>query len=386
MQRKETRGRRIVEISLIWVLLIIFLVSSSVILLLLMLYYQKQMLVQNTQTYQTIIQKQELQLAQTEQKRQQELFQFRTQFEQSLKMDFAQLSEGIDRKLMIMQSQFDTKLNKNHEQSTETFQKIIERLVRIDQTQQKIDALSTNIVSLQDILNDKKARGAFGEIQLTNIFQTIFGKNESIYRTQYTLSNSTKVDLMLFAPEPMGKVGIDSKFPLENYQKMIEANGSELILAERQFKADMKKHIDDISTKYIIPNETAEYAILFLPAEAIFAYINAYQQSIVEYGYQKNVWITSPTTLMAMLTTLQVVLKNIERDKYAQIIRQELQVLGKEFVRYQERWLSLTKHIDQVSKDVKDVNVTAKKISNHFSKIEQVNFDSDETEAHITNL
>jgi len=296
------------------------------------------------------------------------------QFGKDLREDFERLNASLERKVLYMQNQMDLKLDKGFEQTTQTFQNVLERLTKIDQAQKKIDALSTNIVTLQDILNDKKARGAFGEIQLVNIFKTVFGLNDKLYQTQYTLSNHTKVDLMLFAPEPMGNVAIDSKFPLENYRRMLETHTNDTTLYERQFKADIKKHIDDISSKYIIFNETAEYAIMFIPAEAVFAHINAYHQDVVEYGYQKKVWLTSPTTLMAMLTTIQVVLKNIERDKYAKVIRDELQNLSREFGRYQLRWQALAKHIDQVSRDVKDVNVTSNKIISRFSKIEAVDF------------
>ncbi|MGL5042095.1 MAG: DNA recombination protein RmuC [Culicoidibacterales bacterium] len=306
---------------------------------------------------------------------QQDLFSFRTTFEKSLADDFEKQSGTIDRRLMYMQNQVDIKLEKGFDQTTKTFQNVIERLSKIDEAQQKIDGLSTNIISLQDILNDKKARGAFGEIQLVNIFRTVFGINDKLYQTQYTMANSTKVDLILFAPEPMGNVAIDSKFPLENYQRLIESKGAETISFEKQFKMDMKKHIDDIAKKYIILGETAEYAILFLPAEAIFSHIHAYHQDVIEYAYTKKVWLSSPTTLMAMLTTLQVVLRNIERDKYAAVIRKELNILSTEFNRYQQRWKALAKDIEKVSKNVREVNITTDKITARFSQIADVKLD-----------
>lgn len=321
-----------------------------------------------------------VQAAQADKILKQELFDFRLQLEKSMRDDFRLFSDHIDKKIMYLQHQVDNRLEKGFEQTAKTFENIIERLGKIDQAQKKIDALSTNIMSLQQILNDKKARGAFGEIQLTHIFKSVFGVNDQLYRTQYTLSNYMKVDLMLFAPQPMGNVAIDSKFPLENFQKLVDSEGLERRSHERQFKQDVKKHIDDIAKKYIISGETAEYALLFLPAEAIFSYIHAYCQDVIEYGYQQRVWLTSPTTLMAMLTTLQVVLQNIERDKYAVVIRKELQMLSQEFGRYQQRWHALAKHIDQVAKDVKDVNITSQKIISKFSQIESTKFDSERAE------
>lgn len=301
-----------------------------------------------------------------------ELYAFRTQFQKSVTMDFEAFNTRIDQRIFLMQKQIDEKLHVNLESSHQTFSKIIERLTIIDQAQQKIDALSTNIMSLQDILNDKKARGTFGEIQLHTIFQTVFGKNDRIYKMQYSLPNQTIADLILFAPEPLGNIAIDAKFPLENYQLLIQNKQEQQKYYEKLFKQDMKKHIDAIQKKYIIPGVTAEYAILFLPAEAIFSYIYAYTPEIVEYAYQKQVWLVSPTTLMAILSTLQAVLRNMERDKYADVIKQELIALSKEFMRYESRWENLVKHLDQVTKDVKDVSITSNKITKKFHEISEV--------------
>ena len=281
------------------------------------------------------------QLTQLASLNQRELYEFRLSFEKGLKDDFERLSYGIDRRILHLQNQVDNKLEQNLEQTTKTFQDVLVRLNRIDYAQKKLDDLSVNINALENILSDKTARGAFGEIQLEHIFQTVFGENPKLYQRQYTLSNQTKVDLMLFAPGDVGNIAIDSKFPLENYRRVIETTGQEQVLADRAFKQDVKKHIDDIARKYIIPDETADYAILFLPAEAVFSHLQAYHQDIVNYGYQKNIWLASPTTLMALLTTLQATLRNMERDKYASIIRDELQLLGTEFKRYQSRWQTL---------------------------------------------
>ena len=238
--------------------------------------------------------------------------------------------------------------------------------------------LSSEIVSLQSVLTDKKSRGIFGEVNLKHILVSVFGENpKNIYQMQYSFSNGTIADCVLFAPEPLGLIAIDSKFPLENYQNMVDRNNSELVRREalKGFKADMKKHIDAISSKYIIPGVTADQAILFLPAEAIFAEINAYHQDLIDYSYNKKVWITSPTTLISTLTTIQIIMKNIERDKYAKVIHDELKLLDVEFSRYRERWDKLSRSIDTVSKDVKDLNTTTDKITKRFNAINQVDVD-----------
>ena len=271
-------------------------------------------------------------------------------------------------------SDLNERLDENFEKTNKTFVSVLERLAKIDEAQKKIDLLSNDIVALQSVLTDKKSRGIFGEVNLAHIMSSVFGeKNDKIYQLQYSFNNGLIADCLLFAPEPLGKIVIDSKFPLENYQTMVNKENTETIRlnAEKEFKLDMKKHINDIATKYIIPGVTTDQAILFLPAEAIFAEVNAYHQDLIDYSYKKKVWITSPTTLISTLTTIQIIIKNIERDKYASIIHQELKYLDQEFKRYKERWDRLSKSIDVVSKEVKDIHVTTDKITKKFTSISQ---------------
>ena len=204
--------------------------------------------------------------------------------------------------------------------------------------------------------------------------QQLHQYSEYIFRLQYTLSTGVIADSVVFAPEPLGTIAIDSKFPLENYQLMTDKKLSQDMRDnyEKKFKLDMKKHIDAISTKYIIKGETTDQAILFLPAEAIFAEINAYHQDIINYAYKKRVWITSPTTLISTLTVIEMIIKNMERDKYTSIIHEELNKLGVEFGRYKERWDKLAKSIQTVNKDVENVYITTEKISKKFDMISGV--------------
>ena len=300
---------------------------------------------------------------------------FKDEFKKSITDDFEGLNKKIENRLDMMNSKVEERLSKGFEETTKTFGNVLERLSKIDEAQKKIETLSTNIVSLQDVLTDKKSRGIFGEVQLYQILASIFGeKNDKIYATQYKLSNGTIADSILFTPEPMGNIAIDSKFPLENYRKIYNQELTEIerIQARKDFVSNMKKHIDAISNKYIIENETSDQAILFLPAEAIFAEINAYHSDVLEYANKKNVRITSPTTLMSILTIVQVTMKNIERNKYANIIHEELSKLQEEFVRYEIRWTSLQKDIEKVTKDVKEIATTSTKISKRFTEISNV--------------
>lgn len=304
-----------------------------------------------------------------------ELGNFKSDLVKNMNDDFTKLNEQVEKGLLAINERVTDRLDQNFEKTNKTFASVIERLSKIDEAQKKIENLSLDIVSLQSILTDKKSRGIFGEVNLAHILASVFGeKNDSIYKLQYTFSNQTVVDSVLFAPQPLGTIGIDSKFPLENYQLMVDKNLSqtERQRYEKLFKIDVKKHIDAIQSKYIISGETADQAIMFLPAEAIFAEINAYHPDIIEYAYKKRVWITSPTTLISTLTVIQMLLKNIERDKYSSIIHQELNKLGLEFSRYRERWDKLSRSIQVVNKDIENVSITTEKISKKFESIHEV--------------
>ena len=304
-----------------------------------------------------------------------ELGNFKGEINTQLNNDFDKINEKLEHKLTVIDNKVNERLDQNFEKTNKTFTSVLERLSKIDEAQKKIDTLSNDIVSLQSVLTDKKTRGIFGEVNLKNIMVSVFGENNNnIYKMQYTLPNKTIADCVLFAPEPLGMIAIDSKFPLENYQNMIDKKNSveKREQYERLFKIDMKKHIDAISSKYIISNVTSNQAILFLPAEAIFAEVNAYHSDIIEYAYKKRVWLTSPTTLISTLTTIQVIIKNLERDKYASVIHKELGLLDTEFKRYKERWDKLYRSIETVSRDVKDIHTTTDKITKRFNSINQV--------------
>jgi DNA recombination protein RmuC len=289
------------------------------------------------------------------------------------------ITKSMQEKLNEISDRVRENLDQGFKKTNETFTSVIERLAKIDEAQKKIESLSTNVVSLQDILTDKKSRGIFGEVQLNQILNSVFGdKNDKVYKIQHKLSNGTICDSILFLPEPTGSIVVDSKFPLENFRRMFDLNFTDLERREfaKDFKINLKKHIDDISNKYIIAGETTDQAILFLPAEAIFAEIYAYHSDIIEYAQNKKVWLTSPTTFMAMITTIQVVIQNIERSKYTNVIHQELNKLADEFGRYKKRWDNLASHIETVSKDVKDIHTTTEKITNRFSQISEVKIDN----------
>ena len=300
-----------------------------------------------------------------------EIGDFKYDFSRSLSNDFDKINDKIENKLLSISDRVNERLDNSLEKTNKTFSNILERLTKIDEAQRNIDLLSKDIINLQSVLTDKKTRGTFGEINLNYILTSIFGEKKEIYDLQHKMSNGYIADSILFAPEPLGTICIDSKFPLENYERMCDRklDQSSRDAAFKAFKADVKKHIDAISSKYIIQGETTNQAIMFLPAEAVFAELNAYHEDLLKYAYNKNVWICGPTTLMATLTTIQMIVKNIERNKYTEVIHNELNKLGIEFKRYKERWDKLSKSIDSVSNEVKDINVTTDKITKKFDLI-----------------
>lgn len=304
-----------------------------------------------------------------------EIGDFKHNFSSDINKDFNELNDRIERKLNLINQKVNEKLEDGFDKTNKTFNEVMNRLTRIDEAQKKIDGLGTEIISLESILTDKKSRGIFGEVNLYHILSSIFGeKNDRIYRTQYTLSNTTIADAIVFGPEPLGTICIDAKFPLENYRRLVEKgiSDNERALRYKAFDNDVKKHIDAIASKYIIPNETSDQAIMFLPAEAIFAEINAYHTSLIKYAASKKVWITSPTTLMSLLTIIEAVLKGLERDKYTSIIHEELNRLGVEFGRYKERWDKLSRTIQTVNNDVENIHKTTEKITKRFDSINNV--------------
>ena len=304
-----------------------------------------------------------------------EIGDFKVNFASDIRKDFDTLDEKVDRKLTEINNRVTERLDQSLEKTNKTFANVLERLSKIDEAQKKIDGLGEDIISLQSILTDKKTRGIFGEVNLQFILENAFGGlNTGIYDLQHKMSNGYIADAILYAPAPLGTIAIDSKFPLENYERMTNKSLSkeERLVAEKQFKIDFKKHIDAIASKYIIPGETSNEAILFLPAEAIFAEVNAYHTDILNYAYSRKVWITSPTTLMSTLTVIEMILKNMERDKYAKIIHEELNKLSVEFARYRERWERLARNINTVSKSVEELNTTSDKITKRFDSINRV--------------
>jgi len=285
------------------------------------------------------------------------------------------LSVKIDARLDQISSKVNERLDEGFKKTNETFVNVMQRLATIDEAQKKIETLTGSVVSLQELLGNKQSRGAFGEVQLEALVRNALPP--SGFEFQYTLPSGVRVDCVLRLPDPTGLVCVDSKFPLENYHRMFEPDVTEVdrSLAQRQFRSDVRKHIDDIAKKYIVPNETSDGAVMFVPAEAVFAEIHAYHAEVVDYANTKRVWIVSPTTLMAVLNTARAVLKDVETRKQIHVIKEALARLAVEFGRFDERLRDLARHVRQANEDVDKIQVTGGKISQQFQRIESAELD-----------
>src|SRR6266853_36738 len=235
------------------------------------------------------------------------------------------LSAKIDQRLDQIAGKVDERLDEGFKKTNETFVNVMQRLATIDEAQKKIESLTGSVVSLQELLGDKRSRGAFGEVQLEALVRNVLPP--AAFELQRTL-------------------------------------------AQRQFRADIRKHVDDIARKYIIVGETSDGAVMFIPAEAVFAEIHAYHAEVVEYANARRVWIVSPTTLMAVLNTARAVLKDVETRRHIHIIKEELGKLGIDFQRFDERMKKLADHIRQAHEDAAEVQVSSRKITQRFQQIE----------------
>ncbi len=250
----------------------------------------------------------------------------------------------------------------------------------IDQAQKNISDLAGQVVGLQDILDNKQTRGAFGEVQLENLVTSILPP--SAYDFQASLSNQRRVDCLIQLPQPPGPIAIDAKFPLESYHALHNAeDDNQLKAAQRAFRTAIRKHVKDIQERYILPGETADSALMFLPSEAVYAELHANFPETVEQSYRARVWIVSPTTLMATLNTVRAVLKDARMREQAGVIQTEVQKLLDDVRRLDDRTQKLQSHFGQAGKDLELIATSTKKITHRAEKIEDVQLA--ETEADM---
>ncbi len=257
-------------------------------------------------------------------------------------------------------------------QANQTFADVLQRLGAMDEAQRHLQALTREVVGLEALLGDKRARGAFGEVQLESLVQNVLPP--AFYRFQHTLSTGVRVDCLLQLPEPTGHLAVDAKFPLENYRRSLDPDSTpqEREDARRRLKADVRAHIDAIASKYILPGETAGGAVMFIPAESLFAEIHGHLPEVVEHAQRRDVWLTSPTTLFALLHTVAGLIKDASTRAHGEQIRVELGRLAADFTRFDQRLASLARHQAQLAQDLEALQVSGRQISRRFAQIADV--------------
>ena len=303
--------------------------------------------------------------------------------QQQMQDRLAENAMRSQRSLTEMQERMKESLHGSSKQTTTSLTQLQERLAVIDKAQDNITKLSGDVLSLQDILSNKQTRGAFGEIQLREIVSKALPSDS--YTMQHTLSNGKRADCLIHLPNPPGPIVIDSKFPLEAYEALRKAETDHALKAAAvQMKVAVKKHIADISSKYIIEGETADGALMFLPSEAVYAELHANFPELVRVGFEARVWIVSPTTCMATLNTMRAILKDARMREQAGAIRKELSFLVQDVDRLGTRVGNLDRHFSQASKDIEEIKISADKAGKRANRLD--NFDFEEIEETVQNI
>lgn len=304
------------------------------------------------------------------------------QMAETLRAQERAIAKQVEDRLSDFGKRVGDRLQESHKEQQSSLSQLRERLAVIDQAQKNITELSTQVVSLQDVLANKQARGAFGEIQLNDLVEGVLPP--SAYAFQAQLGNGKRADCLIKLPNPPGPIAIDSKFPLESYEALRKAEDeATAVQARRTFGADVRKHVADIAERYIIPGETAESALMFLPSEAVYAELHANFRNVVEEAFRKRVWIVSPTTLMATLNTVRAVLKDVRMREQAGVIQTEVRKVLEDVTRLDDRVGKLQRHFDQANEDVRQIRISTEKISKRAERIEELELEEAEHEQAI---
>ncbi len=286
------------------------------------------------------------------------------------------LSKQVQDRLDAVSQRLGQGMLESSEKTAKSLGELQQRLLTIDKAQENITKLSNDVVGLQDILANKQARGAFGEIQLNDLVSSILPP--SAYEMQVTLSNNNRADCVIKLPNPPGPIVVDAKFPLEGYVALQNASGDEARkVAERRFRTDISKHINDIAKKYIVPGDTADSALMFLPSEAVYAELHAHFRDLVEKSFQAKVWIVSPTTLMATLNTVRAILKDVQMREQASLIQREMTKLLVDIGRLDDRTSNLLRHFHLAEKDLTALQTSSRKIASRAQKIEELELEEE---------
>jgi len=306
-----------------------------------------------------------------------------SQFAENSAQRDAAFRENLDTRLSHVSERVGASLLQTQEKNAASLTQLHERLALIDRAQKNIETLSGEVSGLQNLLSNKQARGAFGEKQMQDLIETYLPPNA--YSFQYTLSNNRRVDALIHLPAGQGDVAIDSKFPMEAWRRLTEAdNGPDEQRAKRDFASDVSRHIKDVASKYLIFGETHDLALLFLPSEAIYAELHANFPEVIEKGFASKVMIVSPTTFMATLHTMRAVMRDAAMREQAHIIQREVGMMAKDVSLLDDRVAKLQSHFNQSTEDIRKIRISTEKITKRADKIDSLDMPETENTANIT--
>ena len=311
------------------------------------------------------------------------LFEFQDRLSEAMEKRFTSLNEMVDKKLNDINKKVEERLSEGFKNSNDTFNKVVERLTKIDEAQKNIEDLSKEVVGLKQIFDNNQSRGQYGEYQLEMVLHNVFGDTINTYKLQYTLKkvkdgDDVRADAAVFLPEPYKLICIDSKFPFKDYERIFDGTSEDIEASKKDFAAAVKKHITAIKDKYIVEGKTFKQAIMFIPNDGVFAYIHHNLDDVVSYAREKNVVLTSPSTLPAILVTINMVRIETQRAKNLQEVSKNLSRLGKEFKGFSTEWDAFSRHIDQANRDREKLDNRVGKITTRFDEIDYVDDSSKE--------
>jgi len=285
-----------------------------------------------------------------------------------------ELARAVNERLDRMTHRVGTDLNETARKTNDSIAKLNERLAVIDTAQKNLTELSTNMVSLQEVLANKQARGAFGQMRMETIVKD--GLPKGAYTFQATLSNGKRPDCLLHMPNASASVVIDAKFPLEGFEAFRTARREEEKKeAARRVRIDVARHVDAMAERYFIPGETQDTAILFVPSEAIYADLCEYFSDLVQKAHRARIVICAPNMLMLAVQTMQAILKDVKMREQAHLIQREVVHLMEDTGRLRERVLDLQRHFGQANADIEKILTSSERIATRGRKIEGLEFD-----------
>ena len=318
----------------------------------------------------------------------QKLERFQTNIIETMTKRFESINLQLGEKMKEINQKVEDKLKEGFQGTSETMAQVRERLKVIDEAQKNMESLSKDVVSLRSIMEGNQTRGAYGEYQLNMVLHNVFGDTVGCYQEQYTIKkvkdgDDVRADAVVFMPEPNKMICIDSKFPFQDYERLMkeedESNKEEY---KRLFASAVKKHITVIKDKYIIEGKTAPEALMFIPNDGVFAYIHQELLDVVDYAREKRVILTSPSTLPAILVTINMVRIEAERAKNVKEISKQLDALGKQFTLFSNEWTQLSRQLDTATKTREKLDSRVSRITNKFDAI-STNSDIEEIEEKV---